>query len=143
MLRYQRMACPFFEPVEPQEEFTGVDRLPLIEAWRGRCLAEDDVCEPDDATWRQYCLFGYARGRCGRFPDDAKTDAVRFSVAAGPEQGRVRIQYVTERDCAPVQYGFFELPIGGMTCDLPSDARLLRVQAQAFERSYCRRRGTV
>jgi len=49
---------------------------------------------------REVCNCGYARGRCGHFPDDERVDAVRFSLGTGD-----RLIYILEKDHAPIEHG--------------------------------------
>ena len=119
------MACPYFKPSRRLDAggWDPAPRLPLGNAWAGECTA-GSTWEPPEGVQRETCNCGYARGRCGHFPDDAGADAVRFSMAGE------RLIYILEKDHAPVEHG---------EC---SDATELREplasQARAFRESYGR-----
>ena len=117
------MACPYFNPLRKLDdgEWDPAPRLPLIDAWSGVCTAAFDWIPPE-ATQREVCNCGYARGRCEHFPDGKGADAVRFSVLNG------RLIYVLEKDHAPVGHG---------TIDATEDSREpLASQARAFLASW-------
>ena len=118
------MACPFFQPVRriaEADRWTHVPRLPLGDFFEGVCRSrEGEVFGPSEETVRELCCWGYSRGRCDRFPADAKADAVRFSVSSG------RLIYILERDGSPVEHG--EVVRGAAS-------ELLLAQARAFAES--------
>jgi hypothetical protein len=119
------VACPYFRPLarlEPRR-WIGPPRLPLVDPFDGVCEAMPQAWTPDETTLREYCSFGYARGRCARFPAEAPADAVRFTMGDGQE-----VLYVLERDYAPVAYG----AVGGA-------APRLAAQAAAFAAAWARR----
>ncbi len=119
------MACPYFYPRERLGEngWPDAPRLPLVEFWSGECRAGEGGT-PEADVLRECCNVGYARGRCGRFPQDAQADAVRFSAAPSGD-GILRLRYVLERDHFPVRHGS------------PDDAPdILRRQAEAFAASF-------
>src|SRR6476659_8816765 len=95
------MACPLFKP-ERRLDAGGWDpapRLPLGDAWAGECTA--GCAEPPaEATQREVCNSGYARGRCEHFPATMEADAVRFSMG---EDGR--LIYIFEKVHAPLEHG--------------------------------------
>lgn len=62
------------------------------------------------------CNFGYARGRCDRFPVDSIADAVRFTHIDG------ELFYILERNYSPVEHA---------RADVLVDA-VLMAQARAF-----------
>ena len=72
------MACPHFRPETRLPHPTGTAPAPLGDLYAGACANSDQV--PDEDTVRELCNYGYARGRCPRFPPDSPADAVRFSV---------------------------------------------------------------
>src|SRR5262245_54382050 len=88
-------------------------RLPLGGTYRGTCHARPGEGVEEH---REFCSWGYARGRCDRFPADSKADAVRFSKTG---EGLI---YILERDCAPVEHGIVTQAAG----------ELLSRQASAF-----------
>ena len=89
--------------------------------------------QPDSETVRDLCNYGYARGRCARFPGGDSADAVRFAIGSD-DQTLVVIRYAIERDHYPLDQGELSLrrapPIAGSV--------LLR-QAHAYLQSYLRR----
>jgi hypothetical protein len=86
------MACPYFLPEAATDELLAA-RAPL-----GRIFA--GVCQAGVGTISlEHCNFGYGRGICANFPEDAAVDAVRFTHYDG------RLIYVLERDCSPVEHG--------------------------------------
>ncbi len=133
MVRYGRMACPYFRP----ERRLGAPRtiVPLGDLWAGACLAEDAAVEPGDES---LCNLGYARGRCARFPEDGGADAVRFSLA-GDRAGVLSLRFSVERDHLPLAHGTLVFSGGKVT---PEPAPLLRSQAEAYVESYLRRRNS-
>jgi len=120
------MACPYFYPVEARG---GSPMLPLGDSWTGVCRAGGgEPFQPGDASLKQWCNLGYARGECPRFPaGDGGGDAVRFTIT-GCEGGAVGIYYVVERDHHPLAHG----------AGYPDDP-ILRRQAEAYVESYRRR----
>jgi hypothetical protein len=96
------MACPYFLPLEQ----TGLSakplpaRMPLGTLYDGVCKASTVADQfPSSDTLRDYCNFGYGRGRCPSFPEHATADAVRFTIH------RDRLICVLEKDGAPVWHG--------------------------------------
>jgi hypothetical protein len=85
------------------------------------------------------CNYGYARGRCSRFPEDSAADAVRFSVLAD-EQDMVRFVYVIEKNHAPAEHGVLEYSVRDSHISNGHTSVLLAAQARAFIESYLRRR---
>ncbi|MBI4873492.1 MAG: hypothetical protein HY822_02535 [Acidobacteria bacterium] len=119
------MACPYFRPLARLAPESWIDppRLPLVDPFEGLCEAATEAWTPDGETLRECCSFGYARGRCARFPANAPCDAVRFTAAGDGE-----IRYVLEKDCAPVGHGPREAATGR-----------LAAQAEAFAGAWNRR----
>ncbi|MBK9170728.1 MAG: hypothetical protein IPM24_25150 [Bryobacterales bacterium] len=72
------MACPHFRPQTRLPHPTGTAPAPLGDLYAGGCLASGRT--PDEATTRELCNYGYARGRCPSFQADSPADAIRFSV---------------------------------------------------------------
>jgi hypothetical protein len=125
------MACPFFKPSRRLDSggWDPAPRLPLGDAWGGECTAEY-AWEPPESTQREVCNRGYARRRCGHFPDGGGADAVRFSLGAGE-----RLIYILEKDHAPIEHG---------EIDSATDPREpLASLARAFRESYRRAEAAV
>jgi hypothetical protein len=95
-------------------------RLPLGDAWAGECVAGG---QPLETVQRETCNCGYARGRCAHFPEDARADAVRFSMAGE------RLIYIFEKNHAPLEHG----EVGAAETREP-----LASLARAFRESYGR-----
>lgn len=134
------MACPYFYPVARLEEtpWAVPPRLPLGDAYAGECRSGPVTLHPEDTVLRASCNNGYARGKCCRFPDDARADAVRFSIAS--ESGDViRLQYIFEKGCWPVDHGNASYSIAGRAFTAPPAGELVHRQAAAFIESYLRR----
>ena len=132
------VACPFFAPSRRLENTGWVrpPRYPLGDLFSGACHAT----APDLAEGHQEdcCNFGYARGRCDRFPADA-ADAVRFSVT-DETPSRVLLVYVVEKDHAPIEHGTLEYAISDGLLNGPPISDVLAQQARAFLESYLSRR---
>ena len=132
------MACPFFAPSRRLENTGWVrpPRYPLGDLFSGACHAT----APDLAEGHQEdcCNFGYARGRCDRFPTGS-ADAVRFSVT-DETPSRVLLVFVVEKDHAPVEHGTLEYVIDGARLGGPTISDVLVQQGRAFLESYLSRR---
>lgn len=135
------MACPFFRPTERLDESAWLKppRAPLGEPCRGICTAEGSGFEPGIPALREMCNFGYARGRCARFPAAAECDAVRFSVSSDRES-RVNLIFILEKDYAPLRHGAVEYDVRGGRFLTEIEDGSLRAQAQRFLDSYLKRR---
>jgi hypothetical protein len=136
------VACPFFDPEERFDDQAWIKppRLPLGDPCRGVCRAPaGPAIRPDDATLRDFCNVGYARGHCSRFPQQCETDAVRFSID-GDRGGAILLRYVLERDYSPAGFGSLEYRIaaGGLAPAEVSD--VIAGQARIFVESYLRRK---
>lgn len=130
------MPCPFFFPLRALGN-QGAARVPLGAIFAGLCRAsQDGTVEPPEPRQRELCNRGYARGACPCFPDDAASDAVRFSVASD-ENGCIRLLYVFERDHAPVEHGRLEY---GSELHGAEGRDVLAAQVRAFLESYRRNR---
>ena len=129
------MACPFFQPgrcIDDAGRWTHAPRMPLGEACHGTCHAQpSESFEPSEGSLLELCNWGYARGRCDRFPPGAPADAVRFSIAAA-DQRSVRLIYVLERDHAPVEHGEIEYSLASSSLSPAGASDLLLSQARAF-----------
>lgn len=135
------MPCPYFYPTTRLEDiaWATAPRLPLGGAYRGECRATDAVFQPDETRTRESCNVGYARGRCDRFPEEARADAVRFHVAEDSGE-RIRVQYIFERDCWPGEHGVLDYLVRERRFAGEDGVAILRIQAGLFLESYLRRR---
>ena len=135
------MACPFFHPSEPFEDGAWLKspRLPLGEPCRGECTAGPSPFEPPLDRLRELCNLGYARGRCERFPADAPSDAVRFSVA-GTDAGRVSFVLIFEADYSPARHAAVEYDVQSQRFSPDLEDANVSAQARQFVGSYLKRR---
>jgi hypothetical protein len=126
------MACPYFYPVARFESspWSVPPRLPLGDAFSGRCCAPGNSSQPDETRMREVCNLGYGRLSCDQFPAQSSADAIRFHVASDAGE-LIRIQYVFEKDCWPGEHG---------EIDFDASPATLRRQAEVFLESYVRRR---
>jgi hypothetical protein len=112
--------------------------VPLGDLYSGECRAGDP--HPlGEAELRKWCNFGYARGECPRFPANAATDAVRFSIAHA-DAAAVTVRYCLERDHRPVEHGTLILTPG--ISDAPHADPIVSRLAEAYVSSYLARRKT-
>jgi hypothetical protein len=139
------MSCPYFYPVARLEEdlWAVPPRLPLGDAYTGECRAGEVPHQPDPAVMRSLCSCGYARRgtgllTCVRFPQDARADAVRFSVAADEGDG-IRLQYIFEKECWPLDHGELRYSISEHAFAAEPADKIVARQAIAFVESYLRR----
>jgi hypothetical protein len=122
--------CPFFLPKEPLQD-TGwaiPPRTPLGALCAGECHAGPSPAPAD----HDLCNFGYARGVCHRFPQNAVADAVRF-VILKQAQNHLRIRYIYERAHEPQSHGTLTYSDGCITESEESPP--LAAQAAAFARN--------
>jgi hypothetical protein len=94
---------------------------------------------PDPEILREYCNFGYARGRCAGFPADGGPDAVRFGIA-GDHAGLIRIHYVAERDHHPFAYALLEYHTASGELTTQTEHELTRNQARTYLEHYLSRK---
>lgn len=136
------MACPYFYPTKrlDQRLWPHPARLPLGAGFAGVCRADpaSDEFRPGESALQQWCNLGYARKQCGRFPDDAGPDAVRFAVSSDSND-IIRIYYAAEKDHRPHQHGPLEFDARQRTFPAPHPNRILQRQAEAYLESYLRR----
>lgn len=134
------MACPYFYPVARLEEAAWAvpPRLPLGDAYTGECRSGPVALDPGDTLLRASCNNGYARGKCGRFPNDARADAVRFHIASESD-GLIRLQYTLEKGCWPVDHGNTSYSVPQHAFTAPPVDEVVHRQASAFIESYLRR----
>jgi hypothetical protein len=136
------VACPYFFPKEKSYAIGWAfpSRLPLGAGFCGTCRAGREEAEavPDDATLRDFCNLGHARG-CTRMPTERHADSVRFAVAADTGE-RIVIQYVYDRDHSPVEHGQldYNCAAGGWISTI-ADACVQR-QAECYLAVYLERR---
>ena len=71
-------------------------RSPLGRLFRGECRALPYVHK----TEAECCNFGYARGLCPHFPDEAEADCVRLNIGASEN-----VIWVLEKNYAPLRSG--------------------------------------
>ena len=133
------MACPFFAPSRRLENTVWVrpPRYPLGDLFSGTCHAS--ASNLTEGHHDECCNFGYARGRCDRFPGGAAADAVRFSVTDDTPT-KLLVVYVVEKDHAPAEHGTLEYAIDESLLNGPKISNILAQQARAFLESYLRRR---
>ncbi len=139
------MACPFFLPTQrcdaPMWPHPG--RLPLGDAWKGRCTAGcgsdvSSAVEPGEQELKHGCNLGYA-GHCPRLPAERSADAVRFGVARDREN-RIAVLYVYELANRPAGHGTLEYDVAGRRwLQAHSDLRIQRM-AECYLDAYLRRR---
>lgn len=134
------MACPYFFPLERLTTWQPSAVLPLGDPWTGTCRSESD-CEyqPADMDLRESCNFGYARGKCARFPRQAGPDAVRFAVRGG-QDGALQILWVREMDHRPFDHGSLAYSPAGDTLTPVPHSPVFEKQARAYIHSYLRRK---
>jgi hypothetical protein len=139
------MACPYFDPVRVHPALpSGTLPPPLGDCWMGACRAGlEPAAEPDAAVLDSLCNFGYARGRCPRFPeDDPGPDAVRFAITK-VNAASLDLSYVLERDHHPFAHGSLSYsPTAGTFLPASGGAPprdILARQAEAYVKSYLRR----
>ena len=135
--RIQRMACPYFVPEAPLDASVWLrpPRAPLGELFDGTCSAGGSETRPAGECVRELCNFGYARGRCDRFPSSTEADAVRFSIASDRD-GRVELTYLIEAEHRPAEHGVLYYAAGEVE---GTESMALGAQARAFVGSYRRR----
>jgi hypothetical protein len=134
------MACPYFYPVARLEDapWAVPPRLPLGDAYTGECRCGPVALAPEDTVLRASCNSGYAHGKCDRFPNDARADAVRFNIASDSDNV-IRLQYILEKGCWPVDHGDASYSVAGQAFTAPPSGEVLHRQAAAFIESYLRR----
>ncbi len=132
------MACPYFCPTRRLQaaQWRGRFRPPLGEIYEGECHARPgDVSRPSGELLIEGCNFGYAAGRCGRFPAADGPEAVRFCVREDAG-GVVRLDYAVERAHLPHEHGraVYDRALNGWTG--LREGSLLERQARAYVESY-------
>ena len=134
------MACPYFLPLERFHGWEPAAVLPLGDAWSGTCQVQADCSyQPGDPELKESCNFGYARGRCARFPREDGPDAVRFAVR-GQDAGEIRLLWVREADHRPFDHGSLAYSIAGDKFNPLPSGPIFEKQARAYIQSYLRRK---
>ena len=118
--------------------------LPLGEWWTGVCHAAPGAPQAESGAaggsgCDTNCNFGYARGKCARFPEGEGPDAVRFTVSSH-ERAAILIDYVVERDHYPFAHGRLEYSPAAAGFAAPPETATLARQAEAYVESYLRRK---
>jgi len=114
--------------------------LPLGDDWTGACCAvPGQTCQPDASAPAALCNLGYARGVCKQFPEGDGPDAVRFTIA-GDDGVTLRLYYVVEQNHHPFAHGPMVYSQAAAAFAESPDNQALRDQAQAYVRSYLRRK---
>ena len=133
------MPCPYFQPLG-QLAWPNAPRLPLGDAYTGRCQADPALpADPDPTTLRDCCNLGYARGKCARFPEAAGPDAVRFAVTAHIGDS-VGIYWVREKGHEPFDHGALEFSVADQAFTSAAIDSNVEQQARAYLASYLRRK---
>lgn len=104
----------------------------------GTCRAAKEEIVPTEAELRDFCNLGYA-GQCPRLPADRRADCVRFAVARDDGQ-RIALQYILERDHAPVEHGVVEFSCDGQRWLSKLEDACLQRQAECYLATYLERR---
>jgi hypothetical protein len=136
------MCCPYFSPIGQRREISVRSAmLPLGDSWDGVCHARSsgDLWQPDEDTMLPLCNIGYVRGYCARFPQEDGPDAVRF-VILGDDGCSIRLQYTIERDHYPYAQGRLEFSRDAGALAGTPVTELLARQAEAYIKSYRRRK---
>ena len=133
------MPCPHFNPTQlrlPRTFENG--RFPLIEEYDGTCDATG-AASPDSMV-HAYCNHGYAQGICPQLPETEQRSAIRYHVVQRTNE-RLEILCIEESRHEPVGSFRFEFVVstGEIRDGWPSRYDSLRIQAEAFCRSYLAR----
>ena len=130
------MPCPFFEPrsAVASTRLTGV-RLPLVDEYSGLCHSGGEEAVAVDAAQRPQCNHGYAGGLCPRFPPDAASSALRYSVS-GRSTREITLVWLEEQDHSPLRWGSLRYSIAEDTLSPLDLTPLIQAQALAFCRSF-------
>lgn len=136
------MACPFFYPVSKLDSsrWRNLPRLPLGDAYEGICRSlpqQDHV--PDEATLRESCSFGYARGTCERHPAGECPDAVRISPMPG-DGPLIKLVYVLERAHAPLEHGTAVYSAADKRWIAAPQNEIVRRQAEVYAEGFAQRK---
>jgi hypothetical protein len=133
------LACPYFIPEKrcESELWQHRSRLPLGDGYEGHCSAPGhEDAKPTDEELKSACNLG--NSCCSRLPADRALDSVRFHVAEDAGSA-LKIQFCTERDHRPKEYGLLQFDAVSCTFIAPTaQASILRL-AQAFVQSHVER----
>jgi hypothetical protein len=128
------MACPFFEPQALAGVSSTHGRLPLIDAYRGRCLKHSTEADRGART----CNQGYARGVCEVFPENLPNQAHRYTIV--DREGEVlTLLFIREEEHLPADSRV--LHYSATAACLVEDGLdpCIAAQAASFCRSYLRK----
>ena len=135
------MSCPYFIPTEilSGAQWPHRARLPLGDGFAGHCCATQVT--PTDDELRDFCNLGYSlhyERKCPHCPESRDWDAIRVGVI-GEEGSAVRLDYVCERDFAPIEHGIltFDRSVSQWT-STHSDVRV-QGKADAYLRLWLER----
>ncbi len=118
--------------------FTVAPRLPLGEACTGECRSGSLPYWPDSALLNKACNVGHGRHYCGRFPQSAKADAVRFHVRESKENF-ISVQCILENECHPAGHCAIEYSKRDRIFLREHEDAVIQRQAAVFLRSYLER----
>ena len=135
------MACPFFFPEEKTFliGWAFPRRLPLSAGFCGTCRAGAEPVTPTELELKDFCNLGYAN-RCARLPADRRADCLRFAVGRD-EGGRITLQYIYEREHAPVEHGRLEYDCSAQRWMTALQDACAQRQAECYLAMYLERRG--
>jgi hypothetical protein len=150
--REQRMACPYFMPVEKLEggNWPHPSRLPLGAGWSGHCTAPGHEGEtPETAVLEKFCNLGYADG-CAWSPVIRNCDAVRFAVSAPAAESKssnsnapattLYVHFVCERDHRPAENGSLAFDLAANEWLWRHDDARIQKMADCFLMAHMKRR---
>jgi hypothetical protein len=135
------VSCPYFIPTEvlAGSQWPHRARLPLGDGFIGHCCAAQAT--PTDDELRDFCNLGYSlhyERKCPHCPESRDWDAIRVGVI-GEDGSSVRLDYVCERDFAPIEHGVltFDRAVSQWT-STHTDARV-QSKADAYLRLWLQR----
>lgn len=135
------MACPFFFPAEKIQTiaWSFPSRLPLGAGFCGTCRAAASEIAPTEEELKEFCNLGYAGG-CARLPAERRADCLRF--VARENGGRITLDYIYERDHAPVEHGRIEYDRNTQSWPVMLSDHCAQRQAECYLAVYLERRRT-
>jgi hypothetical protein len=133
------VACPYFFPLEKSATIGWAfpSRLPLGAGHCGTCRAAEQAITPSDDQIKDFCNLGYAA--CHRLPSERSADCVRFAMGR-VEGDRMILQYVYERQHAPVKHGNLEYDCARGQWLAILDDECVQRQAECYLAVYMERR---
>lgn len=137
------MSCPYFIPTEilAGSQWPHRARLPLGDGWSGHCCAGSEAVAPSEDELRDFCNLGYAlhyESKCPHCPEARDWDAVRVGVIA--EEGAVvRVDYVCERDFAPIEHGVLSFDRAASQWTSTHADQRVQLKADAYLRVWMER----